>query len=259
MNDCRHIINFMGVNIDAVDTKGLHRKIIEFAQDGKPHRVMYVNADCMLIAQKDDEYRKILNNAHLVYTDGMSIVWGARILGKHLPGRSTAADFMPRFCKDFAKRGFGIYLLGAKSGVAEAAGEKLRRNNPELQILGTCHGYFQHHETARIIGEINRAKPHILLVGLGAPHQEKWIERNSEFIDVPIVWAVGGLFDFMSGRLRRGPQWLLDNGFEWLCRLCAEPRRLWKRYLIGNMLFMWYVFDWNLLRKEGKKIAHRGS
>jgi len=249
----------MGVNVDALDTNGLYRRIIDFVQDNRPHKVMYVNAHSMLIAQKDDEYRNILNSADLVYADGMSIVWGARVFGNYLPGRSTGADFIPGFCQVFAEKGFKIYLLGARPGVAEVTGQKLRQANPKLKIVGTHHGYFQHNETEKIIDEINRTSPHILLIGFGAPYQEKWIDRNFSLLNVPVVWGVGGLFDFLSGSLKRGPQLLLDNGFEWLCRLCIEPRRLWKRYLIGNLLFMWYVLNWKYLRKEGNKIAPKDS
>ena len=255
MDSSRNIINFMGVNVDVVDTKGLYNRIIDFAQNNKPHKVMYVNAYCMLIAQKDDEYREILNSADLVYADGISIVWGARFLGNCLPCRSTGADFIPGFCQVFAEKGFKIYLLGARPGVAEVAGQKLKQANPTLKIAGAHYGYFSHHENQRIIDEINRATPHILLVGMGVPYQEKWIDKNFSLLNVPVVWSVGGLFDFLSGNLKRGPQWLLDNGFEWLCRLCVEPRRLWKRYLIGNLLFIWYVFHWKFSIKKGKRIA----
>jgi len=259
MNSNRNTINFMGVNIDVVATEELYSRIVECAVDSKTHKVMYVNADCILIAQKDAAYRKILNRADLVYADGMSIVWGARLLGKYLPGRSTAADFMMQFCREFAEKGLGIYLLGARPGVVEAAGVKLKQAIPELKIVGTRHGYFQHEENEKIIDQINRATPHILLIGLGAPYQEKWIDRNFNRINVPVIWGVGGLFDFLSGRLKRGPQFLLDNGFEWFCRLCVEPSRLWKRYLIGNLLFMWYVLRWKFSRKDGNKIASEDS
>lgn len=253
MSFSRHTVNLLGVHVDTLDTKGLYNRIIDFVDDNKAHKVMYVNAHCMVISQKDDGYRKILNDAHLVYADGMSIALAARILGDYLPGRSTAADFMPRFCKLFTKKGLKIYLLGAQPGVAEAAAERLKQSNPRLEIVGTCHGYFHVEERERIVEQINRARPHILLVGLGVPYQEKWIQEYRSQINAPVIWGVGALFDFLSGGLARGPQWLLDNGFEWLCRLLTEPRRLGKRYLVGNLLFMWHVFNWKFLKKEDKR------
>lgn len=234
----RKTINFLGVHIDVLNTQGLLEKVINFTLEGKQRKVMYVNVDCILMSLKDICYRQILNRADLVYADGAGVVWGARLWGHRIPGRSTAADFMPDFCKDFAQNKLKIYLLGAKDGVAEGAAANLLKKIPDLKITGTYHGYFKREDIGRVIEEINARKPHILLVGFGAPRQEKWIEENAANLDVPVIWGVGGLFDFISERTWRGPHWLLDNGFEWLCRLIAEPRRLWRRYLIGNTKFI---------------------
>lgn len=248
--DNRDQIDFMGVSIDVVDTKGLYDRIIDFVREDKPHKVMYVNAHCMVVSQKDERYRNILNGADLVYSDGMSIVWGARLSGCYLPGRSTAADFMPRFFELFAEKGLKVFLLGAEPGVADDTARKLEYKNPGLRIVGTHHGYFGCEEHDKIIKKVNESSPHILMVGMGVPCQEKWIEQNCNRINAPVIWGVGALFDFLSGRLARGPQWLLDNGFEWLCRLLTEPRRLWHRYLVGNCLFTWYAIDWKFSKRN---------
>lgn len=245
----RTVTDFMGVFVDVLDTNNLNRKIIGFAQDAtKTHKVMYVNAHCLLTAQRDAAYRRILKSAHLVYADGMSVVWASRLMGNRLPGRSTGADFMPGFCRQFAEKGLKIYLLGGMPGVAARASQKMKQISPNLEIVGMHHGYSLSQENGKIIEDINKVKPHILLVGLGVPYQEKWIDENLDHLDVPVVWGVGGLFDFLSGRLRRGPQFLLDHGLEWLCRLFVEPRRLWKRYLVGNFLFVWYLLNWKLAK-----------
>lgn len=237
----RKAIEFLGVNVDVLDTEGLCERVLDFAQQDTPRKVMYVNADCMLLARKDGAYRDILNRADLVYADGVGVVWGAKLWGHRLPGRATAADFMPEFCRRFAGLGLRIYLLGAKEGVARKAKERLLEQVPDLEVAGVHHGYFSMEETTRIIEEVNAARPHVLLVGFGAPYQERWIEENSSQLEVPVIWGVGGLFDFISGRTKRGPKWLLDHGFEWLCRLVAEPRRLWRRYLVGNSKFVLYI------------------
>jgi len=242
----RHVIDFLGVRVDVLDTKGLLEQTVALTHSERPQKVMYVNTDCMLLALKNDAYKQALNKADLVYADGIGVVWGARIMGEQLPGRSTGADFMPVFCESFGKLGLRIYLLGARDGVAREAAERLRQRVPELHIVGTHHGYFRPDETDALIEQINKADPHILLVGMGAPHQELWISEHLTKLKAPVVWGVGGLFDFLSGRTRRGPQWLLDNGFEWLCRLLVEPGRLWRRYLIGNSKFvlivLWHRF-----------------
>lgn len=250
VNRDKDAINFMDVDIEIVDEKGLFDRIIHFVRHERSRKVMYVNAHCTVISRKDEAYHNILNNAHLVYADGISLVWGARLLGHYLPGRLTAADFMPRFFSLFAEKGFRVYMLGARRGVADKAAQGLRLDNPGLEIVGTQHGYFEQWESERIIEEINKTHADIVMVGMGVPYQEKWIDRHCDRINAPVIWGVGALFDFLSGRLARGPQWLLDSGFEWLCRLLSEPRRLWKRYLFGNLLFMWYVLRW---RAENKR------
>jgi len=236
--DDRETVDLLGVVIDVVSTDGLCRRIVEFAGQAKTRTVMYVNADCMLLADRNPQYRQVLNNADLVYADGIGVVYGAKLWGHSLPGRSTAADFMPDFCRTFAAKGLRLYFLGARPGVAEQAAEKLRHDIPGLKITGTRHGYFNPEQENEIIAGINGAGADIVVVGLGAPAQELWISRNSAKLDAAVIWGVGGLFDFLSGRTPRGPQWLLDNGFEWLCRLMAEPKRLWYRYLVGNTRFV---------------------
>jgi N-acetylglucosaminyldiphosphoundecaprenol N-acetyl-beta-D-mannosaminyltransferase len=242
----RQTIEFLGIQVDVLDTQGLCEQIVDFSLKGKQCKVFYVNADCILLSLKDKIYRQMLNRADLLYADGIGVVWGAKLWGHYLPSRSTAADFIPKFCEVFARYGLKIYFLGASDGVAKEAANRLLQKIPNLQIVGTHHGYFKGEETKRIIEAINTVRPHILLVGLGAPYQEQWIEENANGLDVPVIWGVGGLFDFISGRTWRGPQWLLDHGFEWFCRLIAEPRRLWRRYLIGNTKFviylLWYRF-----------------
>jgi len=240
----RNIVDFLGVNVDVIDTEALYRQLLDFVKNGQPRQVMYVNADCMLLSIKDEEYRQILNSADLVYADGVGVAWGARLVCKDFPNRSTAADFMPSFCQRFAQEGVSIYMLGARPGVAEAAASKLKEIAPTLKIAGTHHGYFGENEMAEVIENIVQSNPDILLIALGAPHQEKWIKKNFSSLNIPVVWGVGGLLDFLSGRINRGPQWLLDNGLEWLCRLFVEPGRLWKRYLIGNTKFLYHLLRW---------------
>lgn len=245
-------IDFMGINVDVFDTEGLHNRIIEFLEDDKKQKIMYVNAHCMLVAKRDPVYRKILNNADLVYADGAGVVMGARMLGHSFPNRSTGADFMFNFCRSFAERNIRIYLIGCFPGIAQAAEANLVKTIPTLKIVGTQHGYFVPEDTDKIIENINSKKPHILLVGMGVPYQEKWIEENFDKIDASVIWSIGGLFNFLSGRVKRGPPWLLDHGFEWLCRFCVEPKRLWKRYLIGNALFLCYVLRHKFLSHSTK-------
>ncbi len=237
----RNTVDLLGVTVDVVDTEGLCDQIVEFATQEKTRTVMYVNADCMLLADKDKKYRQVLNAADLVYADGVGVVYAAKLWGYSLPGRSTGADFMPDFCRTFAGKGLRLYFLGAPDGVAERAAERLLQQIPDLNIVGTHHGYFSPAQSDEIISRINSAKTDIVVVGFGAPYQEVWIHDNAHLFDAAVLWGVGGLFDFLSGKTNRGPQWLLDHGFEWLCRLLVEPRRLWRRYLLGNTKFVLFA------------------
>ena len=234
----RNCIDFLGVKVDAVSTPELLERITTYAAGPKQATVMYVNAACMLIAEKDQQYRETLNQADLVYADGTGVVLGARLWGHRLPGRSTAADFIPELCRRCADRGISLFFLGARPGVADEAARRLSDKIPGLKIAGTHHGYFKKHETEDIISLINSSKANLLVVGFGAPQQEFWIRDNASRLTPRCIWGVGGLFDFVSGRTARGPKLLLDHGFEWLCRLAVEPRRLWKRYIPGNIRFI---------------------
>jgi N-acetylglucosaminyldiphosphoundecaprenol N-acetyl-beta-D-mannosaminyltransferase len=205
--------------------------------------VAYANAHTLNVAYQDTEYRGILKSAGLVYCDGGGVVLGARLLGKHLPGRMTGADWIYPLARICAEEGVSLYFLGSKTGVAEIAAMKLQALYPDLAVVGTHEGYIasSFDKSLRAIAAINQAAPDILLVGMGTPLQEKWIATYRERIQAPVCWAVGALFDFVAGVVPRAPRWMLDHNMEWLFRLMMEPRRLSERYLVGNPLFVYRV------------------
>ena len=159
--------------------------------------------------------------------------------------RLSPPDFMEIICQAAIRSNWRIYFLGAKPGVAQLAADRLIRKYPELQIK-THHGYFDmsnnSSENNNVVQEINIFTPELLVVGFGMPLQERWILENINSLNVKIAFPAGALFDYLSGQLPRAPRWVTDNGFEWLGRLIIEPRRLWKRYVIGIPLFFWRVF-----------------
>jgi N-acetylglucosaminyldiphosphoundecaprenol N-acetyl-beta-D-mannosaminyltransferase len=142
-----------------------------------------------------------------------------------------------------------MYFLGGKPGVAQKARQKLQARIPALTITGECQGYFDIGAEERIIEKINNAKPDILVVGMGTSKQEKWIYRNRHRLNVPLCWAVGAVFDFISVRIERAPYWMRKINLEWLYRLYREPKRLWKRYLLGNPIFIFRVLKFKLSPK----------
>lgn len=239
----RNSVQVLGVGVDSLLLDELIRHIERFVASGSHSRVMYANAHVLNTAHRDAELRRILNQAHVVYCDGAGVKLGARILGRYLPERMTGADWIHHLCRACVRMGFRLYFLGGQPGVADQAAQALRVRYSGLRIAGTHHGHYDHSssENDAVIAAINALRPDILLVGLGTPLQEKWIDRHSERLDVPVVWAVGALADFVAGKKPRAPRWMLRHGLEWLYRLWVEPERLWKRYIVGNPLFIWRV------------------
>jgi len=232
------VVRFFGIPIDAIRLPDLLAQAREAVARRQPLTILYVNVHCMNVAHADRHYASILNSADVVYCDGTGVRLGARVAGLHLPERMTGADWIDDLARMAATDEISLYLLGGVPGSASEAGEILQRRYPGLRIAGTSGGYELGAATIR---RINSARPDILLVGMGTPRQERWIAEHRQELDVPVVWAVGALFDFVSGRIPRGPGWLTEHGLEWLCRLAAEPGKLWRRYLIGNPVFLWRV------------------
>jgi len=235
----RSCISIFDINIDIININGLLNQVQKYLYARGKKVVMYANVHTLNLANKDKEYKSILNSADLVYCDGGGVRIGASILGKYLPERMTGADWIWDFADMCSQNGYSLYLLGGDRGVAEHAAEKLREKYQNLNIAGLHHGYFMKrgNENDNVINIINQKKPDILLVGFGSPLQEKWINENFKNINSSVLWAVGAMMDFVSGKTRRGPQWMLENNMEWLYRLIIEPRRLWRRYIIGNIYF----------------------
>lgn len=203
------------------------------------------NAAHIVLLQKDKEFKKIYRGASLVIPDGMSLLLGAKVLGRPLKERVSGSNLLPALCKVAAEKRYRLFFLGAGPGVVAKAAEILTQRNPELQIVGTYSppfGFENDEEENKKIGQmIKEAKLDVLFVGLGAPKQEKWIWTYKDELGVPVFIAVGATFDFIAGTVKRAPKWMQKSGLEWFFRVCQEPRRLWKRYLIGNTIFLYLV------------------
>jgi N-acetylglucosaminyldiphosphoundecaprenol N-acetyl-beta-D-mannosaminyltransferase len=202
-------------------------------------------------AQRDANFKQVLADADLVVPDGMPLVWIARLRGKPLRRRVYGPELMLTFCKESVATGcrhflFGgeAGLFGAEPGVPEQLAQFLRKECPGICIVGTYSPPFlpaTAEEDAAIIEMINRATPDVLWVGLGTPKQEKWMHQHRSKVRVPVMVGVGAAFDMLSARKKQAPVWMRENGFEWLFRLLQEPRRLWKRYLLGGSRFAFLV------------------
>lgn len=235
--------NVLGCPVDKMsmdDCIAHFQRVIQ--TDARCHLVV-VNAAKIVKARKDAELNEIIHRADLVGADGVPVVWASKILGDALPGRINGTDLMERLFLESAQRGWKLYLLGAKQEIIENAVAKLRRDLPTINIVGFRNGYFDSlNEEKQVVNEINQTRPHILLLGFGTPMKEKWVKRHKDALDVPIIHGVGGSFDIVGGLTTRAPKWMQRTGLEWLYRLMQEPRRMWKRYLFTNSVFVWLVF-----------------
>jgi N-acetylglucosaminyldiphosphoundecaprenol N-acetyl-beta-D-mannosaminyltransferase len=207
---------------------------------GPPRRVMYVNAHVLNQSREIPALRSALEQADLVYCDGYGVRLAAKALDVDIPHRMTGADWIWGLAALCETAGQSIYLLGSEPGVTAEAARRLNRWYPRLEITGTHHGFFEigsAHDD-RVVEDINARRPDIVLAGMGTPKQELWAERNAHRLDTDVVWTVGALFDYVSGRVPRAPGWLADNGLEWIFRFAIEPQRMWRRYLLGNPVFI---------------------
>lgn len=231
-----------------------------------PLQVMGPNAYLVTLAAKNRSFAEALNGAALCLADGISVVWGARLLGGRVPERVPGGEFMERMCALCAEHGLSMYFLGGLPGAAEGAARALTSRYPGLQVVGTdCPpiGFEADEQQSEDVRKrIIQARPDILCVALGAPKQEIWMLDECPTLPIGAALSVGAALDTQAGLRRRAPAWTHKIGLEWLYRLGMEPRRLWRRYLIGNFEFAAITFHtWsrnrrqramqNLLRPEG--------
>jgi N-acetylglucosaminyldiphosphoundecaprenol N-acetyl-beta-D-mannosaminyltransferase len=207
--------------------------------------VFNVNVDICMQILRNPELRAMYDSADLVLADGTPMLWASRALGSPLPARVSGSDFLPAFCAEAARVGYRIYLLGARPGVVDRARDALMCMYSGLRIVGTYAPPFgfedDRGENTGIIGRIQATSPHVLFVALGAPKEQRWLIRHRSELKVPVSMGIGSSFDYLAGRLRRAPAWMQRLGLEWTYRLSQEPSRLWRRYLINDPPFLYYL------------------
>lgn len=199
-------------------------------------RVYFLNAHCANVAWRDPDYRSALERAGLVLPDGSGIATASRMQGTGPVPNANGTDLFPLLMDRFSETGRSVFFLGATEATIRAMEEKTRARWPSLRIAGVRAGYLDDHAAAA--REVAASGADVLFVGMGVPRQELWIDRHADRTGVAVVLAVGGLFDFYSDRMPRAPVWMRSLGIEWIFRLLMEPRRMWKRYLVGNIVFL---------------------
>lgn len=233
MNAAAGRVDVLGVGVDPVDRAGLLDAVAALVRRGGA-TVAYANVHVLDVAHGDEGLRAFLAAADLVYCDGGGVVLGTRLLGRALPERMTGADWIWDLAARAETEGWRLFWMGGEPGVAAEAARRLQERHPGL-VVATEHGFRA--DEAAVVDAMNAFAPHVVLVGMGTPLQERWVANNRARIDAPVVWVTGATADFVSGKVSRGPAWLHDRQ-EWLARLLVDPKRLWRRYLLGNSRFL---------------------
>jgi len=207
--------------------------------DGNTTRqVSFVNPACVNIAAHDRGYRRILARAAMVLPDGIGIKIAADIMGLPLKQNVNGTDLFPRLCDMLERRGASLFLLGGQPDVVARVVKVVQAQWPKLRIAGYRDGFFGVAQEGEVAAEVRASGADVLLVARGVPMQDIFIDRQLHQLGVKVAIGVGGLFDFVSGRISRAPSWMRDTGLEWVYRLMQEPARMWQRYLVGNFTFL---------------------
>lgn len=207
-------------------------------REGPPASVAFVNAHTLNLASRDEGFRALLNRTRLILNDGAGLNLAARLQGQRFPENLNGTDLTPRLLERCAQRGLAVFFLGAKPGVAALAAAKLTVKIPGLSVVGTQDGYFAPEALPRVLESIASSGASVLVVAMGNPLQERWLDEHLGASGCRLGVAVGAFFDFAAGQVERAPAWLQSAGLEWVYRLGREPGRMWRRYVLGNPAFV---------------------
>ncbi len=231
------------IKVDILDSHQIEQRISELIYSNSKVWISYVNAHALNLAQEYDWFKDYLNKSEISYADGQGIRFAAWLLRKPIPPLVNLTRWSWSLFKFCEENKFSIYLLGAKENVIQKAVENLSKKYPKLNISGYHNGYFEktREESKRICELISQKKPNILIVGMGMPLQEQWIKENIDNLNVNVIMNAGSCLDIIAGTKKVCPKWMSDIGLEWAFRLSQEPKRLFKRYILGNPKFVYYI------------------
>jgi N-acetylglucosaminyldiphosphoundecaprenol N-acetyl-beta-D-mannosaminyltransferase len=233
----------LGAPLDALSMSDMLTLCAETIAHRRRLLVGVVNAAKLVNMRRDASLRDAVLATDVILADGMAVVWAARLLGHRLPERVAGIDLMTRLLELADRAGHRVYCLGATDEVLAAVTREIAQRYPGVRLVGARHGYFRPEDEADIAAEIVAARPDILFVAMSPPKKEQFIARWGPELGVPICHGVGGAFDVIAGKTRRAPRLWQGLGLEWLYRVLQEPRRLWRRYLVTNTLFIGMVIQ----------------
>jgi len=232
--------------VNAISLDETVEQVEEIIKAGVPTQHVVINASKVNLMQKDAKLRKIVNQCPLINADGASIVWAAKILGIPLKERVTGIDLFLKLIEVAHEKKYKIYLFGAKEEVVVKVKHLFEKKYPNLQIVGYRNGYFTEADEPEIVRDMAESKADMMFVAFSSPKKEYWVNKYINKINIPFVMGVGGSFDVVAGVTDRAPLWMQNHGLEWFYRFIQEPRRMWKRYMIGNAKFVLLTFKTKL-------------
>lgn len=239
-------IALLGTSIDNVTLEECAARVCAMVDGRAGYRfVVTPNVDHVMRLRHDHVFREAYSKASLVVPDGVPLVWASRFLGTPLRGRVNGTDLFELVSALAAKSGYRLFFLGGNPGAADRAANVLQGRHPDLVVAGVCCPPFgfdrEEWRSREVQSQIRNARADILFVGLGAPRQELWMSRYGSGCSVSVAVGIGITFSIVGGDLRRAPRWMQVAGLEWFWRLLTEPTRLWRRYLVDDLPFLWHI------------------
>jgi N-acetylglucosaminyldiphosphoundecaprenol N-acetyl-beta-D-mannosaminyltransferase len=232
---------FLGVPLDPLTMDETVARCRALIGESRPVQHVVLNAGKCVLMQDEPDVRDIVARCEVVNADGQSVVWAARFLGLGVPERVAGIDLMGRLIALCESEGWPVYFLGATDEVLAAFEAEALRRHPRLRVAGRRNGYFRADQESGIAESIRASGARLLLVAISSPMKERFLARNIERLGPLLAMGVGGSFDVWAGKATRAPIWMQRVGLEWFHRFAQEPRRMWKRYLVGNLRFAWLV------------------
>jgi N-acetylglucosaminyldiphosphoundecaprenol N-acetyl-beta-D-mannosaminyltransferase len=231
-------VDVLGCPIDPLDMRASVARCEQIIESRRATQLVAINASKLIALRGDQRLRRIVERCELVHADGQSVVWASRLLGAPIPERVPGIELMFEVLALAERKGYRVYILGAREHVLETAVGELRRRYPRLVLCGSHHGYFTENDEAKLAEEIARAEPDILMVAMSSPRKEYWLAEHGRTLGAPLNLGVGGSIDVVAGVTARAPEWMQRIGMEWFFRLVQEPQRLARRYAVTNTQFI---------------------
>jgi N-acetylglucosaminyldiphosphoundecaprenol N-acetyl-beta-D-mannosaminyltransferase len=246
-------VDVLGIYVSVTDMEHTVGTFARWIEDGERHLVCVSDMNALLQARADERLTEVYNTSGMTLPDGMPLVWAGKKAGFERMARVCGPDLIERVMAEAEQRGWSQYFYGGADGVPEKLRDTFTARHPGLKVAGAYSPPYRAltaEEDDEIVARLNEANPDIIWVGLGAPKQERWMADHRDRLDAAILVGVGAAFDFHTGRVDRAPKWMQKSGLEWSYRIYKEPRRLWRRYVLGIP-----KFGVGILRKPPRPVA----